>query len=458
MLKCLAAGIFLFLLAACNQPAEKDMNRERFIQLVVLDPGHFHAALVQKQMYDGVDTTVYVYAPDGPEVEDYIKRTNAFNSREENPTSWKLEVYKGKDFLEKMLKDKPGNLVVLAGNNQRKTEYIEACVKAGLHVYSDKPMAIDPGDYDLLTATMKNADENGILVYDIMTERFEITNRLQKLMSGQKQIFGELLPGSLEEPALEKKSVHHFYKEVSGIPLIRPDWFFDVKQEGTALADVGTHLVDLILLGAGSRQNPVKIDEVEIIKLETRTIALAPEEFQLVTGKDSYPAFLQTYVDEDSLMVPSNSYLDFKVRKHYAHVSVEWAFKAEEGGGDTHYSIMRGSISDLIIRQGPEERFMPVVYIKLKKPEYKSIFETNLQLFLKESLNEIYPGSTFESLTDSSWRLNIPNKYRIGHEAHFEEVTKTFLSYLQLGRIPDWEQTLIQTKYSITTSARYVSK
>ena len=33
------------------------------IKLIVLDPGHFHATLVQKEMYPGLDPTVSVYAP-----------------------------------------------------------------------------------------------------------------------------------------------------------------------------------------------------------------------------------------------------------------------------------------------------------------------------------------------------------------------------------------------------------
>ena len=38
------------------------------VKLVTLDPGHFHAALVQKTMYDQVSPTVHVYAPEGPDV------------------------------------------------------------------------------------------------------------------------------------------------------------------------------------------------------------------------------------------------------------------------------------------------------------------------------------------------------------------------------------------------------
>ena len=37
----------------------------------------------------------------------------------------------------------------------------------------------------------------------------------------------------------------YYYKTVSGVPLKRPAWFFDVTQAGEGLSDVGTHLIDL---------------------------------------------------------------------------------------------------------------------------------------------------------------------------------------------------------------------
>ena len=33
------------------------------------------------------------------------------------PTSWQNKVYTGADFLEKMIAEKPGNVMVTAGNN-----------------------------------------------------------------------------------------------------------------------------------------------------------------------------------------------------------------------------------------------------------------------------------------------------------------------------------------------------
>ena len=118
--------------------------------LSIYNPGHFHAALVQKKMYDQISPDVHIFAPDGPDVLDHLNRINGFNIRSDNPTSWKTQVYKGEDFLQKMISDRPGNVMITAGNNQKKTEYIKAAIDAGIHVLADKPMAIDQNDFVLL--------------------------------------------------------------------------------------------------------------------------------------------------------------------------------------------------------------------------------------------------------------------------------------------------------------------
>ena len=59
------------------------------VRLITLDPGHFHAALVQKSMYANVDPVVHVYAPQGPDLQLHLGRINTYNTRIENPTKWK---------------------------------------------------------------------------------------------------------------------------------------------------------------------------------------------------------------------------------------------------------------------------------------------------------------------------------------------------------------------------------
>jgi len=118
--------LFLCLLTVLFSCAEKeegkltDTTAGGNFKLMILNPGHYHAALVQKSMYDQIATIAYVYAPDGPEVQEYLKRIESFNTRPENPTGWQEEVYTGDDYLEKMLAEKPGNVVVMSGNNQKK--------------------------------------------------------------------------------------------------------------------------------------------------------------------------------------------------------------------------------------------------------------------------------------------------------------------------------------------------
>ncbi|MCX6886910.1 MAG: oxidoreductase, partial [Verrucomicrobia bacterium] len=85
------------------------------VRLLTLDPGHFHAGLVQKLMYPQVDPVVHVYAPAGAELEDHLKRVESFNTRPENPTHWQTKTHVGSDFLNQMVQEKAGNVVVISG-------------------------------------------------------------------------------------------------------------------------------------------------------------------------------------------------------------------------------------------------------------------------------------------------------------------------------------------------------
>ena len=172
----LAGCLFVTLLiGGCGSP----------VRLITLDPGHFHAALVQKTMYPDVDPVVHVYAPGGEnagDLEEHLKRITGFNTRATDPTHWKEEVYAGSDYLEKMISQKRGNVVVISGNNRRKTDYILQSVRSGINVLADKPMAITPKDFETLKKAFAAAEKERVLLYDIMTERFEITTRLQRAL------------------------------------------------------------------------------------------------------------------------------------------------------------------------------------------------------------------------------------------------------------------------------------
>ena len=330
------------------------MEKKYQVKLITVDPGHFHAALVQKYMYDQVSPDVHVYAPQGPDYIQHINRISQYNKRPVNPASWNEIVYTGDDFFEKMLSDKAGNVVVLSGNNRKKAEYITKSINAGLNVLADKPMIISPEDFNLLEAAFKTAGEKGVLLYDIMTERYEVTTILQKLLSQNGKIFGVLTTGSKEKPAVTKISVHHFSKIVSGSPVLRPAWYFDIQQQGEGIVDVTTHLVDLVQWECfpGKILNPSDVDMVEAKRWPT---LISKEQFKEVTGIDDFPAYLQKDIKDGKLNVYSNGEMVYKIKGIFAKVSVEWKYQAPPTGGDTHYSVMHGTKCDLVIRQSAAE-------------------------------------------------------------------------------------------------------
>ena len=72
------------------------------VKLITLDPGHFHAALIQKTSYNQISKDVYVYSPGGEDLKEHLARIDAYNARPNTPTDWNEIVYVGADFLEKM--------------------------------------------------------------------------------------------------------------------------------------------------------------------------------------------------------------------------------------------------------------------------------------------------------------------------------------------------------------------
>ena len=47
--------------------------------------------------------------------------------------------------------------------------------------------------------------------------------------------------------------------------------------------------------------------------------------------------------------------------------------------------------------------------------------------------------------------MEIPDSYKVGHEAHFGQVTEKYLNYLKSGNLPEWEIPNMIVKYYTTT-------
>lgn len=446
----------LIVIQSCqsNQPAaeaDNDMYR-----LAMLAPGHFHAALLQKSMYPEIDSTVNVYAPGGPELNTYLDFINGYNSRSDNPTHWNEEVYTGQDYLEKMLAtEKPGRTIVaISGNNRRKTEYINSSVNTGLHVLADKPMAITPENFVQLKEAFETAREKKVVLYDIMTERYAAINIIQKALRYMPEVFGELENGTPEKPAVVLKSLHHYFKTVSGKTLQRPAWFFDVDQQGGGLVDITTHFIDLIQWACFSEAVFDYEKDVQMLSARQWPTRLSLEQFAKVTGVDSYPDYLNKDVKGDQLYVKGNGEMHYTLKGVHAAVGVEWRYVAPEGTGDTYFCQIRGTKATLTIRQDKEQNYKPTLYIKPAEKNSKE-WRESLDNGLKE-INKEFAGVSVAEQGDEI-QVVIPAEFVTGEEPRFATVINKYLQFLKSGSIPDWEESFMLTKYYTTTRALEVA-
>jgi predicted dehydrogenase len=436
----------------------KDVNTasDNKVKLITLEPGHFHAALVQKSMYADVDSTVHVYAPQGNELNSHMALINQYNTDSANPTSWNEVVYSGSDFFEKMLEEKAGNVVVLAGNNLKKTSYIQKSIDAGFNVLSDKPMVIELDGFETLKNTFDAAKSKGLLLYDIMTERNEITSMLQREFALIPEVFGSLEEGSPENPAIIEESTHFFYKQVSGNVLTRPSWFFDTKQQGEGITDVSTHLVDLVQWVGFPEQVIDYTKDIELTSAKRWSTDLSLSQFNGITKLNGFPDFLQNNIIQDSLLqVYANGEINYKLKGVNAKVIVKWLYQAPEGTGDTHYSMVRGTKSNLVIRQEAEQQHKPELYIEPvngKDAEFKETLFSKLK-----DVQAKYPGVELTEV-EKGWQVSIPQTYKVEHEAHFGQVMEKFLDYMKNDNMPEWEVPNMISKYFTTTNALELSR
>ena len=173
-------------------------------RLIIVDPGHFHATLLQKDMYPQLDPRAVVYAPLGPELLDYLNRISTFNHRPTDPTRWELDVHTSSEPMAAMLRDQHQGIVVFSGHNRGKIDNILASLGAGLHVLADKPWIIDAADMGKLEQALDLAASRHLAAYDIMTERYD-GHLAAAARTGQRARRLRHTPGRIAGPARDHR-------------------------------------------------------------------------------------------------------------------------------------------------------------------------------------------------------------------------------------------------------------
>lgn len=425
------------------------MNR---LHLVTLAPGHFHAALIQKEAIAGIDPRVSIYAPFDSDLLAHLQRLHSFNTRPQSPTAWEIEVHAGTNFREQFLRDRPGNVVVLAGRNRPKIGWMEDALAAGMHLLVDKPWIIDAADFPRLKALLARATAEGRIVADVMTERHEVTNALLAELVHDSELFGGITSGSPTSPAVLYESVHYLRKHVAGSPLRRPVWFFDVQQQGQPLTDVGTHLVDLVPWTLFPEQPIDWANDLVVGEAKAWPTPISRSDFSAMTGADDFPESLRPSCVGDTLAFAGNNEVAYTLRGVQVRLRIRWEIGPSIHGSDEHHARYVGQRAMLTIEQGAEAEAMPEVFVTSRRVGDHQRLGKLLQQRIA-ALQAKFPGVGGRDLV-SRWQVTIPSALRIGHEAHFAKVVQQVVGWItQTSTLPAWEQANLLAKYYLTTSA-----
>ena len=416
--------------------------------IVILNPGHFHAALALRERHPRIDDDVYVYAEEGPDVDNFESLVRSFNDRAADPTRWRLHVYRDADYLAKLIAQRPGDVVIVAGRNNEKMPLIHLLHEQKFHVLGDKPWLIKSEQIGLLKKVASTAP----LAMDIMTERHEIVNQVQRTLVQQSEVFGDYRIDG-DQPAVAIRSVHHLYKMVNNKPLRRPAWYFDPAVQGEGITDVTTHLVDLVQWITG---NGVRFDfnwHVEQLSARQWPTEVSRHIFSRITGLVDFPVALRGRVVDGALQYLCNSALSYRLRGIPVEIEALWGLEESQGGGDLHHAILRGTRSDLIVDQGPETGFQTLLTVN--PVEGGQAFAEALTDAVARMQTE-FPGLGIAP-TGTRFRITIPKALRTTHEQHFAAVLQTFLGYVDQGKWPGNLDSDLDTKYTLLAQARDLS-
>ncbi len=415
--------------------------------LIVFNPGHFHAALALRYRHHMLSDEVFVYAEEGPDLDRFLALVEVFNRREDDPTSWTLHIYRGTDCLERLIAERKGDVVVVAGKNDYKLESIARLQAAGFAVLGDKPWLIDAQQIGLV----RQVAQAKPLVMDMMTERQDIGHRLVRALAREPAIFGQFEMGS--DPAIAMVSVHHLFKLVNGQPLQRPAWYFDTAIQGEGITDVTTHLMDLALWITDQGPACVAGRDLQLISARQWPTDVPLALFEALTGLERFPESVLSRVNSQTLFYLCNAKIECVLRGINVAIEARWDLRIPPGGGDTHGSVLRGTGAQLILAHDAQTRFETQVSVVPKTSNHD--FERNLRRAI-DGLQEEFPGLDLEVI-NPHYRLVIPKPLITTHEQHFSAVLDAFLGYAGLREGPPGLSADVLAKYTILAQAKTLS-
>jgi predicted dehydrogenase len=406
--------------------------------LAFLEPGHFHATLTLRESSPRVSPEVFVYATAGPELDDFLALVDRFNRRAERPTRWRPRVQVADDPLARLVAERPGDLVVLAGRNGGKARVIRRLHDAGLHVLADKPWLVEGGDLHDIRAALGGWP----IVREMMTGRRDVVARLVKRLVDDADLFGGL--ESTDRPAIEQESVHHFEKQVDGAPLRRPWWYFDSRVQGGGAVDIPTHLVDQAQWLLDAAETPT------LLSARGWSTRVPLEVFARISRASSVPPGLRAVVEGDALRVFCNAELTYALAGVTARAATRWEISTPPGAGDTSRVVLRGRAALIRVEQSADTQFRRRVTVEARRDAAATARALDAAL---AAASAQLPGVAAKAREPGVHEVVVPPGLDPGHEAHFALLLDELLDWIDAGHWPAALAERTLAKYALLAEA-----
>jgi predicted dehydrogenase len=384
--------------------------------LLFLDPGHFHAALTLRVPHPRVADEVFVYAREGAELRDFLALVERFNRRPAAPTRWRPVVTTCDDPLGRLVAERRGEVVVLAGKNGGKAHTMRRLHEAGFHVLADKPWLVQPDDLESVRASLAGWP----LVMEIMTGRHDAAARLLARLAHAGDVLGDFRD---DGPAIVLDSVHQLEKLVDGAPLRRPWWFFDVRVQGSGVVDIPTHLVDQTQWLA-ARTGTSGADAPQLLSARAWETRVPGAAFRRITGEREFPRELLPFVERDALGYLCNAELVYRIGRVTARISTRWELSSPAGGGDTSSAVVHGTRADLGLEQSALTGQRRRLFVTPRADGEKTV-RAVMGVIGDEQAD--MPRIGVEPVGAGRYEITIPSALDTGHESHFARVLDEFL-------------------------------
>jgi predicted dehydrogenase len=224
--------------------------------------------------------------------------------------------------------------------------------------------------------------------------------------------------------------------------------------QGEGITDVTTHLVDLAQWITGGGEAFDYDRDVELLSARQWPTEVPRDMFRRITGLDDFPEVIRDRIADGVLSYLCNAAIRFQLRDIAVAIESRWALAIAEGGGDTHYVLVRGTAADLIVEHSGRTHY--VTELTVRPVEGGAGYAAALRSAIK-TLEDAFPGLGIEP-SAGEFRITIPHALRTTHEQHFAKVLDQFLSRIDGGELSDNCGRDLVAKYTLLARAVELSR